>query len=97
MKYPNYYHFFNIQNILFDEKMKDDIDYQKPSNQEITVIISIEGQPRNGRYYLRQSIRDLCKYENINMLNYNLIYYGKLIDENSCLEDIINEVDKKKK
>ena len=53
--YPNYYHFFNIHNIyniLFNEKMKDDndnknVDIEKLPNQEITVIISINGETRN--------------------------------------------------
>ena len=103
INYPNYYHFFNIQNIyniLLNEKMKVDNDNKKNdseklSNQEITVILSIDGQTRNIKIYLRDSIRDICKYANINSNRYNLIYYGKTINEESSLEDIINEDDKK--
>ena len=99
IKYPNYYHFFNIQNIyniLFDEKMKDDNDSQNPSDQEITVILSIDGQRTiNKKFFLRQSINDICKYANININHYILIYNEKQINEGSCLEDIINEADKK--
>jgi len=80
IKYPNYYHFFNIQNIynfLFNEKMKDDkdnkeIDSEELSNLESTVIFSINGETRNIRGYFRQKMRDIFKNANINIREYNL-------------------------
>ena len=105
IKYPNYYHFFNIQNIynfLFNEKMKDDkdnkeIDSEEVSNQISTVIFSINGGTRNMKGYFQQKMRDICKNANINIREYNLIYHGKIIDPDFNLEDIINEDDKKLK
>ena len=105
IKYPNYYHFFNIQNIynfLFNEKMKDDkdnkeIDSEELSNLESTVIFSINGETRNIRGYFRQKMRDIFKNANINIREYNLIYHGKTIDPDFNLEDIINKEDKKLK
>jgi hypothetical protein len=79
IEYPNYYHFFNIQNIyniLFNEKMKDDKDNKDNDlkellDQEITVEFYINGKTKNTKCYLRESIEDICKNENINLNNYD--------------------------
>ena len=44
---------------------------------------------------MRESIKDICKFKNID--KYYLTYHGNIINENSKLEDIINEDDKKTK
>ena len=82
--------------------MKDDndnknVDIEKLPNQEITVIISINGETRNTKCNLKGPIRDIWKGMHMKIPLSNLIYNGKIINENSILEDIINEDDKKTK
>ena len=87
IKYPNYYHFCNIQNLynfLFNEKMKDDkdnkeIDSEELSNPGITVIVSINDETRNIIGYFSQKMRDIFKNANINIREYNLKKFIKYI------------------
>ena len=102
IEYPNYYHFFNIHliyNIFFDVNMKDnkDNDFQEFSNQEITVIFLLNGNEiKNIKCYLRESIEDICKNENIDLHKYILLYNGNKINIKSRLESIIGKEEKEK-
>ena len=56
-----------------DDNDNENDDIEQLPNQEITVIISNNGETRNIRCNLRESIKDICKFKNID--KYYLPYY----------------------
>ena len=102
IKYPNYYHFFNIQNIyniLITDKIykKPEINYPENINEEYKIIFERFGMIKTIKCTIKEKIRDICKNAGINIYNNNeLIYNGNKINIDSSFEEIINEEDKKK-
>ena len=100
IKYPNYYHFFNIQNIyniLITEKIykKPEINYTENINEEGKIIFERFGMIKTIKCNTKENFRDICKNVGINIYNNELIYNGNKINIDSSFEEIINEEDKK--
>jgi len=97
IKYPNYYHFFNIQNIyniLFNEKMKND-----KYNKEIFSFIQVKFLYKGGIILIQcnknEKLKEIINKFELKIGN-NSVYYmykGKIINKELKLEEIINEYD----
>ena len=101
MNYPNYYHFFNIQNIydiLLGKTICKNEETTFPeynNNEEGIVVIESFGIIKYIKCNIKEKMGDICKNANINIYNYEIFYNENKINLDSSFEEIINKEDKK--